>query len=641
MNPKPEHPGQSHTITAIRAVLRRGRWQQLIIWIAIDVLIILIAYAVAYSTRALITPINIQNAGFSVLGASIYVIVLLMQGVYKRIWRRTSGRGAVTILKATITATALIFAIDMLFFPRPMPISVLLLGGILVSGGMIVVRYRSRLIEGLYWRWRVLSGNGKTRQRERILIVGAGLSGQNIAIRLQEPDNVRQYEIIGFVDDDLDKAGMYVEGCRVLGQTANIPEIITRQAIDLIIMAIHNIDGPGLRRIIEICELTPARIKIVPDTMGQIRAPYHAVLRDIRLEDLIGRSVVTRHQAIDLEVVAKRVVLITGAAGSIGSELSRQMAEYQPQNLILLDNNESALHDLSVEIHTLFPQIKVTAVLVDITLQRDLRAVFEQYRPQIVFHVAAYKHVPMLEYYPQQAVRVNIGGTYQTAALAHEFQAERFVLISTDKAVQPTNVMGATKRIGELIVHTFATQSRTRFSAVRFGNVIGSRGSVIPTFERQITNGGPVTVTHKDMTRYFMSISEAANLVIHAAALTRGGDIFILKMGEKVLVVDIAERLIRMRGLRPYVDIPIAFTGIRPGEKLHEELFDGAEKPQPTQHPHILRLHESGQYPVSQQYLDQIRELIAQHPANVIKSLADLQPYMTFSTPRQEPKLVS
>jgi FlaA1/EpsC-like NDP-sugar epimerase len=287
-----------------------------------------------------------------------------------------------------------------------------------------------------------------------------------------------------------------------------------------------------------------------------------------------------------------KVVLVTGAAGSIGSELSRQIASYDPTRLIILDNNESALHDLTLDLQVAYPQLALIPALVDITILQSITRVFATQAPQIVFHAAAYKHVPLLESHPKEALRVNVMGTRQLAELAQQHQVERFVLISTDKAVNPSSVMGASKRLGELTVHALCQNKAcgTLFTVVRFGNVLGSRGSVVPIFTRQIEKGGPITVTHPEMTRYFMSISEAVNLVIHAACLTEGDDIFVLRMGEVVRILDIAERMVRLRGLRPYEDIEIQIVGIRPGEKMHEELHDPAENPVDTIHPYIMRL---------------------------------------------------
>ncbi len=352
----------------------------------------------------------------------------------------------------------------------------------------------------------------------------------------------------------------------------------------------------------------------------------HPLLRNVEPEDLIGRKPITRSKEVDLSAITHKTILITGAAGSIGSELSRQIVDYQPTKVVLLDNNESGLHDLVTEISTLCPGIDLTPVLADITLADVIEDIFQHYRPQIVFHAAAYKHVPMLQYYPREALRVNVTGTLSVAKCAGEYGAERFVLISTDKAVNPSSVMGASKRIGELFLHALSIQGnyQTLFTSVRFGNVLGSRGSVIPTFTRQIESGGPVTVTHPDMTRYFMSIPEAANLIIHAACLTKGDGIYMLKMGEVVRIVELAERMIRMRGLRPYKDIHIQFTGIRPGEKMHEELHDAFELPTETIHPNIVHLKSWTDQFDTQLFLDGLHQVLSNRPTSESEMLKAL-----------------
>lgn len=325
---------------------------------------------------------------------------------------------------------------------------------------------------------------------------------------------------------------------------------------------------------------------------------------EIQIKDILGREVrIERHKGINFDVLANKVILITGAAGSIGSELVSQIFEYRPSKVILLDNNESGLHDMLLKLRsTIKEDIDYITILADITDEKHLSRIFKQHKPQVILHAAAYKHVPILEQYPLESIRVNVGGTRNMANQAVKNNVERFTLISTDKAVNPSCVMGASKRICELIVQSLSQQkgSQTKFTAVRFGNVLGSRGSVVPIFEKQINEGKAVTVTHKEMTRYFMTIPEAVSLVIHASCMTQGGDIFMLNMGEPVPIVHLAEQLIRLRGLRPYQDVAIEFTGIRAGEKLHEELQYGAETSSATIHPSIVNLKTpQSQYPAS------------------------------------------
>jgi FlaA1/EpsC-like NDP-sugar epimerase len=567
--------------------------RRLLLWGLVDASIVFLAYSAAFSVRAFTTPLDyFQSAGAFAAVALVIVALLFMFGVYRRLWSRTSGHGITVIVNAVAAATAIVCLYVVVQYPRPLPLSIVFLGNMLSLAGLIAVRYRSRLVGGLSWRWRAIWHYQFPEQPTRVLIIGAGEAGQTLAWRLKHRFSGHNYRIVGFIDDDLDKQNMYVEGCPVLGSRADLIPIAERFNVDLIVVAVHNISGTDFREILTLCESTSAMIKIVPDLLALVKNTQSALLlRDVQAEDLIGRTAITRHEGVDLSTILNRVILITGAAGSIGSELSRQVLSALPKHLILLDNNESGLHDLVVELRARFPQAEVTPVLADITLHDAIKAIYARHRPQIVFHAAAYKHVPMLEHYPAEGVRTNILGTRNVAELARDFQVERFVLISTDKAVNPSSVMGASKRICELLLHMLECQGKgtTIYTSVRFGNVLGSRGSVVPTFSRQIENGGPVTVTDPEMTRYFMSIPEAANLIIHAAAMTNGDDVFILKMGEVVRIVELAERMIRLRGLRPYKDIDIRFTGVRSGEKLHEELFNGFETAAETAHPHILK----------------------------------------------------
>ena len=573
----------------------RNYYKRIFKYALVDMLVVFLAYTVAISARALNSPLDLApSAWLTVLIALILVAMSYLFGVYQRIWSRTSGHGISVILNAVLAGTVLIVPTILLTGQDPLPLQTVLLGNLLSLCGFIGVRYRSRLATSFIWRWNAVIRREFPKQQTRVLIVGAGESGQALAWRLKHRFGNGGYQVVGFIDDDPDKQNMYVEGCRIVGTRKDIERIADTLNIDLIVVAIHKISGPIFREILTSCENTKALIKVVPDLEALVNAKLSQVLlRDVQAEDLLGRSMVTRHEAVDLAPVTNKVILITGAAGSIGSELCRQMMLYSPVRAVLLDNNESGLHDLSMELQAKYPDADLVAVLADITAQGSVRTVFEKYHPQIVFHAAAYKHVPMLEYYPREALRVNVGGTRNVAELAREFGVERFVLISTDKAVNPTTIMGATKRVCELMLHALGQDKtcQTLFASVRFGNVLGSRGSVVPTFNRQIDNGGPVTVTHQDMTRYFMSIPEAVNLIIHAACLTRGNDIYVLQMGEVVRIVELAERMIRLRGLRPYKDIEIKFTGIRPGEKIHEELFHGVEKPLETLHPNILKIN--------------------------------------------------
>lgn len=588
------------------------------LWLVVDFFVIIAGYTVSFLVRAVTAPIDFgQSLPAILISVFVMMATLYLFGVYQRIWSQTSGHGVTVIVYAVTLSSFAIGAANFVLRPRPIPLSVVIVGSMFALVGLVAVRYRSRLVSGLSWRWRAVWHHEIPTADTRVLIIGAGESGQDLAWRLKHRFPENSYHIVGFIDDNANKHNMLVEGCRVLGGRHKIVQVAEEKAVDLIVLAIHNISGKDFREIVSLCEQTQARIKVIPDLFELVRNQHSDVppLRDIQPEDLLGRSPVTRHKDVDLSPVMHKTILITGAAGSIGSELSRQIMDYDPVKVVLLDNNESGLHDLSVELHTQYPHIELVPALIDIASLEPVRAVFKKHRPQIVFHAAAYKHVPMLEYYPQEALRVNINGTLNLAEMALSYEVERFVLVSTDKAVNPTNIMGASKRTGELLLHAMSLEPdcTTRFAAVRFGNVLGSRGSVIPTFNKQIDNGGPVTVTHPEMTRFFMSIPEAVNLIIHAACLTCGDEIFVLKMGEEVRIVDLAERMIRLRGLRPNKDIEIRFSGIRPGEKLHEALFYAEENPTETPHPNIVKLNNWPEHFSPEEFYDKVVKLVLQN----------------------------
>ena len=589
-------------VGSLHKVTLSSQLKMIAVWAVVDAVIILIAYGIAFSAHDVNISLHyLYHIRFNVFVLSVSLFSLYVMGVYHRIWERTSGHDVVVIFKAIGLATLLIAVFDYLISPNPLSLSVILLANLLVLTGVVATRYRSRMVSGLSWRWDAVWNRRFPKPEIRVLIFGAGEAGQILAWRLRHRhgNGDHAYHIVGFIDDDPAKQGMYVEGCQVLGTRHDILRLTEERNVELIIVAVHNISGPNFREVMAICEQTSARIKVVPDVFAMLNGNHRApLLRDVQPEDLLGRQTVGWHEGVDVSPISQKIVLVTGAAGSIGSELCRQILKYDPVKLIMLENNESGLHDLVTELINDENRHKLVPVLADITHRPAVKRAFEKHRPQVIFHAAAYKHVPMLEHYPEESIRVNVGGTRQVAELALEYGAERFVLISTDKAVNPSSVMGASKRVCELMMHALAEQSnnKTLFTSVRFGNVLNSRGSVVPTFNRQIDAGGPVTVTDKHMSRYFMTIPEAVNLVIHAACLTKGDDLFMLQMGEEVRIVELAERMIRMRGLRPYIDIPIEFTGVRPGEKLHEELHTDSEATVSTLHPDIVELisHQNG-----------------------------------------------
>lgn len=568
-------------------------------WGVIDGLLVAVGFYVALILRFVDTPSAaapvLANLNAAILPvAGIYVAANYAWGLHRHVWRYAGPSELLPIAGAAGTSTFIATTVDLLVDlrgERPLPLSVVLVGGFLAFVGFVLVRYRGRLVSG--WRLRNGTTADTSRKPTRALIYGAGEAGQVLAWRLLTGKSRRSYEIIGFVDDDRAKQGLRIHGITVMGNRFDLPRLVARKNVDLIILAMTRVGGERLRAILAAAQETPAQIKIVPSVFDSVeRSTGIPLLREVQVQDLLGRAPVAMDVPRCRAVLDDRVVLVTGACGSIGQELCRQLVAFAPRSLVVLDNNESGISELELELRERLPRTNLYAIVADVTDERRLDALFREVRPQIIFHAAAYKHVPLMERYPEEAVRVNIGGTRVVLAMARRYGGERFVLVSTDKAVKPTSVMGATKRLAEMLVIGAArsnddSQRSMNCTAVRFGNVLGSRGSVVPTFARQIEMGGPVTVTHPEMTRYFMDISEAARLIIQAAVLTTGGDIFMLEMGNRIRIDDLARKMIRLRGLRPDIDIPIVYTGVRPGEKLHEELAYIEEERQPTSHPSI------------------------------------------------------
>lgn len=409
------------------------------------------------------------------------------------------------------------------------------------------------------------------KNKESVLIVGAGDAGVTILREMMVSDKVK-YDVVGFIDDDLKKVDSYILGVPVVGTVGKIPDIVEKMHIQTIVVAIPTAGASRIKEILDICMPTKCKVKILPGIYQLLNEQVSVSrLRDVDVQDLLGREPVKTNIDEVIGYIKDQVVLVTGGGGSIGSELCRQIAGHGPKQLIVLDIYENNAYDIQQELKRKYPNLNLVTLIASIRDSAKMDDVFKKYRPDIVFHAAAHKHVPLMETSPNEAVKNNIIGTYKVVKCADKYGVKIFVQISTDKAVNPTNIMGATKRVCEMIIQTYAKRSKTRFTAVRFGNVLGSNGSVIPLFKKQISEGGPVTVTHKDIIRYFMTIPEAVSLVLQAGAYAKGGEIFVLDMGEQVKIYDLAKNLIRLSGYEPDKDIKIVFTGLRPGEKLYEE----------------------------------------------------------------------
>ena len=480
---------------------------------------------------------------------------------------------AATLLSSTLLFSIFVFVVDLSGYPRSVVPIDMLLSIMLVGGARFGVRAYTE-------RAKRDGGQKKT------LIVGAGRAGSAIARELRVDPTLGYYPL-GFVDDNPGKLGIKISGVKVLGNTDTLGHLIKKYEAECVLIAIPSAKGYQIEQIIDKCRQSKVSFKILPPVSEQLNGTASIKqFRKVRVEDLLSRNPVELDLLKIQAEVHDKVLLITGAGGSIGSELARQIAKFEPRRLVLFERSENDLFRIGMELSVKFPNLDYVPIVGDILDVALLREVFSLHQPTSVFHAAAYKHVPMMEKNCFQAVTNNIFGTYNVALVARQFHAENFVLISSDKAVNPTNVMGVTKRAAELIMLALQ-QNRTRFVAVRFGNVLGSNGSVSPIFEAQIANGGPVTVTHPEAKRYFMTIAEAVGLVLQASTMGKGGEIFVLNMGDPVKIVDLARRMIRLSGLEPDKDVQISFTGLRPGEKLFEEIRLEGEGIEATPHDHI------------------------------------------------------
>ena len=559
----------------------------------LDALIVLVAYMVAFQLRLLNWQPDDSHRMVIAGMALLYVAIGAIFGIYQRLWTNASFYEMFVIVK-TVGVATIVIMIANFFWPGSearLSTFAILLGSLFTFIGFFGTRYHWRMIQQVMIRVRARRGGVN-----RVLIIGAGEEGQLLARRFRESAGLDNYVLVGYLDDDPARIGKVVLGIKVLGRCDEVAYWTGRTHADTLIVAMHHVERSRLHDIIAACQETPARVQISPNLLN-FAAPLP--LRDITLDDLIGRTPAAINDAECRALLTGRRVLVTGAGGSIGSELVRQLAKFGPETIMICDNNETALYDLGHELRWLAPNQQLKIVLCDVSDQSRVERAFTLHRPEIVFHVAAYKHVPMLEEYASSAVTTNLWGTMNVSQAAARCGAERFIFVSTDKAVNPSSIMGTTKRLGELWVASMnnVPGNRTIFAAVRFGNVIGSRGSVVPLFWQQIERGGPVTVTHRDMTRFFMSIPEAASLIVQAAVYAAGQDIFMLDMGEEVRISDLAARMIRLRGLRVGEDIKIVYTGVRPGEKLHEELSLGSELREPTPHQRISRLSRELRWP--------------------------------------------
>jgi FlaA1/EpsC-like NDP-sugar epimerase len=520
-----------------------------------------------------------------------FLVVLLVRFIsffvsktYKGVVRYTSSRDTARIFLVILSGSIVIFILNIIGLKFVLhyyfiPNSVIIIDALVT----LFVMISSRLaVKAIYFE-----SKNPTKEKMNVIIYGAGEAGI-ITKRTLDRDAAIKYNVVGFVDDDEKKWGRSLEGVFVYPLT-KLQNLITENEIEFVIISIQNILPSKRNEIADICLSKNVRILNVPPAAKWINGELSFnQIKSINIEDLLQRDAIKLDNDTINAQLKNKTILITGAAGSIGSELARQCVKFLPKKIYLLDQAESPLHELELEFNDKYKDIKFEVVMADVRNNERMKNVFNTFKPQIVFHAAAYKHVPMMENNPSESILTNILGTKNTADLAHQFGVERFVFVSTDKAVNPTNVMGASKRIAEIYIQSLGKNSPTKFITTRFGNVLGSNGSVIPRFKKQIETGGPITITHPDITRYFMTIPEASQLVIEAASMGKGGEIFLFNMGDSVKIVDLARKMILLSGLKEGKDINIVFTGLRPGEKLFEELLADSENALPTHHSQIL-----------------------------------------------------
>ncbi len=554
----------------------------------IDVLAIMLAY---YLTQIFLTN-TFWNYNYDLIQSIINTIIisiivyqafLQLFDVYKNITIYESSKEYFTYGLACLISCDVVSMLGIIFNLNILSAKENLLAGILT--GIIIISYRV-VIRFILTNSIMVKPNED--KRRNLLIIGGGAATRDIVKKIKESMQ-DSYYVVGIIDDDKSKLNCSIQGVKILGNRNDIIEISKKYNVDVIFFSISSINPKDKKDILNICQNTGAKLRILPSTEDLIKNKnIMENLRDVEIEDILGREPIVLDNNNIGSLIEGHTVMVTGGGGSIGSELCRQIMKYNPKELVIVDIYENNLYDIELELKAKYKKAKIDAIVASVRDKKKLDSLFDTYRPYLVFHAAAHKHVPLMETSPLEAIKNNVFGTYNVVNCCDKYKVKRFVLISTDKAVNPTNIMGATKRMCEMIVQAKNRGSETEFAAVRFGNVLGSNGSVVPLFKKQIAAGGPVTVTHKEITRFFMTIPEAVQLVLQAITYAKGGEIFVLDMGEPVKIYDLAVSLIKLSGLEPNVDIPIEVTGLRPGEKLYEELLMSEEGLQKTEHNKIF-----------------------------------------------------
>jgi FlaA1/EpsC-like NDP-sugar epimerase len=563
--------------------MRKNNVLKVILLMAVDAVLINVAYILAYNLTYLRFDVGIDYALFKpyldniVIITVIKIFIYYLFRLYNTIWKYAGSKELIQIILASIVSNSIILSYFFII-GQVVPRSIFIIVGmidILFIGG---TRYLFKVFDLRRSLFK------KETETKRVMIIGAGDAGAAVIRELRTHQDSGSKPVI-VIDDDIRKKGQRISGLKVAGSTKDIEKTAAKKRIDEIIIAIPSAKKKEIKRIVTECNKTKCQLKTLPSLFELIEGEVSInQIREVKIEDLLGREEVNLDLKEISDFIRGRRIMITGAGGSIGSELCRQIASYKPEQIILLDIYENNLYDLQNELRRRFPQLEMKSIIASIRDRKRIFEIFEKTKPQIVFHAAAHKHVPLMEENPQEAIKNNVFGTLNLIEAADEYEVSRFVQISTDKAVNPTNIMGASKRICEMLIQAYDKKSKTEYVAVRFGNVLGSNGSVIPLFKKQIANGGPVTLTHEEITRFFMTIPEAVQLVLQSGSMAKGGEIFVLDMGEPVKIIDLAEELIKLSGFEPYEDIDIKIIGLRPGEKLYEELLMDEEGIQNTKY---------------------------------------------------------
>lgn len=564
---------------------------------------------------------------YGLLQMAVVSLVFYAGHLYAIMWGVSGVREMMQVLLACLVA-ALAQSVGILLFDARMPRSYYVLWFVLMAGSAMIGRVSFQVLQKITDR---INRFLEKSIPPRVMIIGAGKAGTLILKEMKASEKVHGYPVC-MIDDDKDKQGRVIDGVSIMGSRKDIARLVREKEIDEIYVAIPTAPPEDIKDILKICQGTGCQVKILPGVYQLMNGEVTiSRLRKVEIEDLLGREQVNVNLDEIMGYVKGKVVLVTGGGGSIGSELCRQLAGHKVKQLIIFDIYENNAYEIQQELKRKYPDLDMVVLIGSVRNTNRLDYLFRTYRPDIVYHAAAHKHVPLMEDSPNEAIKNNVLGTYKAARAAIKYKAQRFILISTDKAVNPTNIMGASKRLCEMVVQMSNQKSSTEFVAVRFGNVLGSNGSVIPLFKQQIESGGPVTVTHKDIIRYFMTIPEAVSLVIQAGAYAKGGEIFVLNMGNPVRILDMAENLIRLSGYEPYKDIDICFTGLRPGEKLYEELLMDEEGLQKTVNDRIfIGKPIDMDYDRFERALQRLGEAALSETANMRELVHDLVPEYNY-----------